>query len=87
MALTPRQSEILELIRSRQRRAGPSIREVAKEAGVRGYAIQRAVSKLRAAGELEGESGNGLVVRTQNEGAVAQMHTRAPILKPGGKLV
>ncbi len=81
MALTPRQTDALRIITARQatRRTGPTLRQLAKEMGVACYAVQRYVGGLRASGHIEPDSGYGLVV----QGSAG----RAPLPKPGGKLL
>lgn len=76
-SLTPRQADTLKVIAARQvhRKCGPTIREVAGVLNVAGNAVQRHVEALRAAGHVEPDSGNGLIV-------CASAHPQRPSADP-----
>ncbi len=75
--LTKRQKEALSFIQGKQRRAGPTINELAKHLRVFPFAAQRLITKLREAGELEPESGDGLVVKPDYSRAIEHLEAVA----------
>ncbi len=101
-ALTERQATALKIIAMRQvtRRIGPTLREVAKLMGLAPNAVQRYVEALRLSGAVEPDAGYGLVMQEPKNGLIEVRHVgtgrmhfprkmlpRAPMPKPGGKLL
>lgn len=60
--LTERQATVLAAIQSRQRTAGPTLREVAEMLKIAPNAVYRHVCALRESGHIAKECGDGLVI-------------------------
>jgi Mn-dependent DtxR family transcriptional regulator len=83
--MTPAQQRCFETIAQNQRTEphGPTIREVAALLGVRSsFGVQRNVDALRKLGLVQDDKGRGLVLSR-----ACKPVTRAPVVKPGGKLL
>lgn len=73
--------QALDFIRRKQRRAGPTIREVADAIGVYPNSVQQYVAELRGRGELEKESGDGLVTARPDPKKVTAEKAAFPLME------